>query len=487
VVFNCLRGDGRPLDLAWVEVTLVRETDERRAVIAAKNSNDLEGEIPFGIWKVHAVAPGFRHVTATYDLGEHSSLWRRRGDDSLAFTGRVHLWPDDWIPMIVRTPDGRSLETLAREAGFGFEGDLVNAFRIRTSYYEMMGGLGAPGMEFGPLCRLHPPQRLNRVELPGGVVGALEILQPRPFWVTVSLLGGTLDRQLLEASAQELVLDIDSEYFRRLDAEVSLQVVERGTRAPVSGASAELRARLSTSTSSELRLPASDASGWLMFESVMPGAYELRVTRGDELALRTFEVSPYERLDLGEVVIGAPPGVMVHVVDEEGAPVESVIDAAAYDPGRPVDELYEYDRDLKSDESGTYFLEPANVETIVRARPKRVPGSERDYDTVGTRNALIDPDDSPAELVLVVRTPVELTLDVGKASIPWEEGQHIDVEAYLSGRRRRVVIRRIVDPADPVRMLPGNYTIRRWDGGQEILFQGANVGIGPGPRTISLR
>jgi hypothetical protein len=422
--------------------------------------HELSCELGFGVYRLAVEAAGHRHVPETLDLSSAQRF--QDGDPVQGFLERVYVWSEDRIPIVLRTRDGRPFHAIAADLGYEPKRFFVDAFGIVASHDPIDPHAPLPDAPHATgeseLARFLPPKGWQNVRIADDVIGSLEMLEARPFWVGLWIHGEHFESRFLEATDTELVFEIDLADLDRRFASVSVRLVDRDSGAPVTrDAKATLKANTSAHRRNDLNEVTPDASGDLLFERVVPGQHELAITRGSNFVQRQLDVRPGEHLNLGDVSIGLDEPLILRVVDANGEPAAAVIEMAPYERGGSVDALYHPSLHRRTNGDGVYELPVPDRRSILRARPMflRGTGFRGDY-TIGTRNVLVDPSNLPDELELVVQFPVEMTLE---PETPWIDGHLLTIE----DEALELIVATVVDLGRRLDLVPGRYLVRRRD------------------------
>jgi hypothetical protein len=404
-------------------------------------------KLPRGEYRLTAEADGHRHVAETLRVGDRP---RPMTEERLIF------WPEDWIPIIVRTPDDRSFHALAEDLGLHPKRFFDQAFTVQVS--------SVPIPESG---RIVPQsKRLATFRRPGGyqvtaigddVAGSLELHEYPPFWVGLWIHGGFYEARLLNPGDTQLVFTLDQAALDKRFASVTATLVDRDSGRGVREASATLKAERSAHRHRDLRNRSPDDTGRITFRRVIPGGHELTVTRGANLAQRRFKVGPGENVDLGEIQLAAGPGIRMRVVDSDGEPAQAIVELAPFEPGRRVSKLYHPNLWRVTKPDGSYDLPLPDRPSIVRCRPYTRSGGHSDVETV---NTVVDPKDVPAELVMTLTGSFEFNFE---PLTPWVKGHKLTIEDPLG-----LIITSTRSASGDIELVPNRYTVRRWEGEREL-------------------
>ena len=462
--------DGKAVEPAMVRASLRDERRGRHRVEGRDVDRLRFAGLALGTYELEVTARRFRHLAEELALTDANDMDKGRE----AFVHRATLWPSDWIPVIVRTRDGKSFASLAREAGYEPKRFFVDAFYVHASHdplsRELMGGPPPPTDENVGVFR--PPPKYQQVELGRSVAGSLELLAPRPLWVGLWIHGVFFESRLLRANEAQLVFEIEPNDLEARFATVSLRLVDRRTGRPVDEAQATLKANTSAHRRHDLQSVSPGRDGRLVFQRVMPGRHELTVHRDGHVVQRRLVLSPGEELELGDIEIGSGPGIDLVVVDAQGRPVKAWLELAPYEPGRTTRELYHPNLHRSTDDRGRYQLPIPDSVSILRARPLDHYTSGRRGQTrqryggtpeVETANILIDPEKPPRELRVVARERVEVRF---APITPWSDDHHLTVVDELGLIVERVAGR--TAEGLKTELVAGAYRVVRWNGEEEL-------------------
>ena len=382
------------------------------------------------------------------------------------FIHRVTLWPMDWIPVVVRTLDGRPFRALADDEELEPKRFFVGAFDVAVQRYPFDPGEPYPGPD-SDLAVFRLPGGYQNVEIDESIAGLIELRQSPPAWVGLWLHGVYLDSRLLASGDTEVAFAISPEDLLARFARLELRLIDADTGQAAIDASATLKAETSAHRRADLSDHVPDQGGRLVFERIVPGPYDLTVTRQGHVIQRKLRFDPSQRVDLGDVEIGSGSGIRLLVLDEDGDPINAWLELAPYEPGRAADELYHPNLDRTTDNDGTYMLPLPDRPSIVRARPFDVGEavSAQGYYSprVGTANVLVDPSRPPLELRLHARPRVHMTFN---PLTKWDPGHRLLIEDEL----RLIVAEtrgKMVDDLQ-VEVVAGTYRVIRKVGDDEL-------------------
>ncbi|MEM9801192.1 MAG: hypothetical protein AAGA20_12770 [Planctomycetota bacterium] len=442
--------DGKSLDLERVTAELVERDGE---VISAtgEQCHSLRVEVPLRTYRLRVEAPGVRHLEETIDASLERGFAESHPVHGL--NHRVVLWPDGWIPIRVRTPDGRAFESITAALGWQPKRLFVDAFRIATRSMPIEER-HPPSAQDERLATFHPPDGWQNVRISDDVIGSLDVVGVPPFHVGLWVHGEFAAARVLEASDDELTFELSADdFFDRL-GRVELTLVDRDTHLPVTrDATVTLKAETSAHRRHDLSEQEPDEAGRIVLERVIPGLHELTIERGGSFLQRELQIAPGEELDLGEIPLGDDAPIEVSVVDATGAPVQAWIEIAPYVKGAATEDLYHPNLHRTTDHEGRYDLPVPQTVSILRARPYGTTNFQQmRQDPVGTRNVLVDPESPPAQLTLTVDAPQEVRVEV---TGPWSDGHFVEiVEPELE-----LVVERFAGSRAKVELVPGRYRL----------------------------
>jgi len=414
-------------------------------------------DVEFGRYELLVEAPGYRHERC--DLVLHSLLVDIPTSSSAApsISEHVVLWPETWIPVVVLTPDGKPFRSIADDLGWEAENLFMHAFEARASRTLAVSGDPLPPTDeelatWRPAPGYHHNGYEN-IELPGSVAGSLELHVDLPLWIGLWFHGQVQEGRVLRVGDRRVVFSVDLEALERGMASLQFQLVDRESGAPVRDAVATLTADRSAHRRADLSEQVPDAEGGMRFARLIPGQYGLTILREGQIVQRRFELESGEAKDLGVIQVASGPGLQVRVVDREGASVAAWVGIGPYRPGADVGMDYSPDLERLTDGDGRYELPVPDRHSVLRVREYGRSGN------TCSRNYLIDPEDLPAELVVLVEDCVVMRVDPRTS---WVAGQRVEfvddldlIVGVASGEENEEL---------DVILVPGSYTARRWDG-----------------------
>ncbi|MFT7670513.1 MAG: hypothetical protein ACI8X5_003222 [Planctomycetota bacterium] len=398
-------------------------------------------------------AEGYAHRPQSFDWSDASE---DTAQDS-TLTERVMLWPPAFLPVVIRTSDGKPFSSLAQDLGMSKEALFVFAFDVRVS--DILAGPNAgPPVLNQDLATFRTVPGYKNFELPGAIAGSLELHRAPPVWAGLWVHGSYHSGIVLHADDDQLFFTVDLAAMTSGLASVRLQLLDKDSATPVVDANGTLKADTSAHRRGDQSEQSPDNNGVLYFERVVPGEYELTILREGYIVQRRFELQMGEELDLGEVLIGSGLGLKVRVVDTDGNTVSAWMEVGPFAAGGYTEDLYPPNLHLKTKGDGSFVAPIPDRPGIIRARPLELHGQSWSYPNVGSGNYLIDPDELPDELVIVARGRQRLLVELMS---PWVPGQHVTVEDQLG----LIVAIITADSSEglSLHLAPGNYTVRRYD------------------------
>ena len=160
-------------------------------------------------------------------------------------------------------------------------------------------------------------REMNPVE---GFAGTLRLQSAAPAHVALLQRHLVLQQQVVQPGQTEVRFVVDIDALAQLAASAVVRVVDAVTGAPIEGA----RLRLHTSNMTGPGVE-TDADGRAVAEGLSPGLLRCEISaEGTEQMYTTVEVEPGQRLDLGEVRLGAELPLSGRVFDSDGEPVGGV-------------------------------------------------------------------------------------------------------------------------------------------------------------------
>ncbi len=460
---------GKPVQVSEVHAEL-RDASGRVRVFDARDTNEIRfSNLRAEPYELQLVVPDCTHRLRVLDLRPDAQA-KDNGERSL--TERIWLWPENWIPVVLSTPDGRPIDSLAEDLGWAQKNLFFGAFDVQVS--ADLAGAGEPWPALNPeLATFHPPPGMYSTQLLSGVVGSLELHGSLPLWAGMLLHERANQSTVLQVGATELHFRLGLPSMDASMASVTLRVLDAQTKAPVLEVDATLKADTSSHRRNQLSHQAPDADGRLTFGRVIPGQHELTLLREGQIVQRRLTLEAGEHLDLGDILVASGPGLPILVESSPGKGVRATIEIAPYEFGHWVKELYPPNLHRNSNEAGEYVAPLSESPWILRVRVRPVdlgvadakpsPGQfaytmER-YPQIASRNYLIDPKAVPQEIRILAALEVRLVVEVPSAATvdQWvsfedEHGLLVAIAPVRESSKMRVSL------------VPGAYTARRWSG-----------------------
>ncbi|MDA1263727.1 MAG: hypothetical protein O2816_01455 [Planctomycetota bacterium] len=454
--------DRQAVTVPEVEAVLI-ETSGRRHELAASEASELRFEgVARARCRVEVKAAGFRHLGRDFDF--------RRADEEE--TERLFLWPDDWKPIFVRTRDGRPFTALATDQGWRAHETFVHAFSVGASA-QLPGPADRPSGDEA-LALWHAAPGYQSVELPGHAIGSLQVTGVPPFWVSLWVHGNLIASQVLHPGQVDVTFELSLEDHLRGMARVRARLIDKDSGTPVIDAVATLKADTSAHRRGDLSEVTPSDEGELIFAHVMPGEHELTIQRGDNLVQERLELAAGEERDLGDIAIGAGPGIPLKVINPDGEAVFAWVEIAPYQRGHYAEDLYPPNLHRTTDEDGTFTLPVPTRPSVVRVRPIELSSFGVSHSPVCSSNALLDPASLPAELTIVTAERCWVRLVPNST---WDAGHRLTLEDELG----IVVDQATSASADDLfaETVAGTYTVRRYEGTTEL----GSLVVRIGPKT----
>jgi hypothetical protein len=492
--------DGKDLVLPFATLALADRAGNRRPCnVRGASSVTIPGLTP-GHWTIDVRAPGFVHRVQVVEIQPKEPFTSGRvgpGSTLDAVNECIVLWPEGWIPVVARTPDGRPFRQLALDLGVEPKRLFVGSFDVITRDSPPDSGASENGSS--PAIFV-PPPGYPSWELPDGAIGSLRLRRPSPFWAGLKVLGEQLGWQLVQPGDVEVVFELGLEDFDARCARLRLRVIDALTKVPLPDAEVTLRADNSAHRREDQHEIAPDDDGVVELRRILPGRYELTVERGEAQHQQRIVVKGRETLDLGDVALAQGPGIKLLVLDERGQPARAYIEIAPYAPGKRVDELYPPMLHRRSDADGKYRLARPAIRSIDRARDETSTSRGQPVRGARTENVLIDPEALPAApLVLRLREPVAVSFEFAtqhRVEVADELGVVVVWVPSQDSRARRRDVH--LPPRGQLRanqeaslresreLLPGRYTARFPDeagevSGESIFYVGTTPSTVRGP------
>ena len=383
-----------------------------RADIHQQRSVRISGLAP-GIYVARVTAPDLDHRQQFVDLSHPEQATANDHGEPVIETKLV-LWPAQWIAVVVETTGARPLSALATDLGYEPMTLFVGAFQVHTQIGAPRDASAQSSAEASEtqrgdsaLARFRPTPDYKSWELAKSCVGSLELVHAAPMWVELELFGKPVGWESLQPGAREIVFRIDRSALEERFARVTARIVDPKDHAPVASALVTLRADTSAHRRTDLTNVPSNAEGRVALERVVPGRYELTVSRGESQHQEMIELGIGERRDLGDIELGESHGIDVLVVDEDGNPMQAHLEIGSYKTRIASASIYPPSLRYQSKADGKGHLPMPSERAIVRATVEvnRDNGSYASQEVHGVRsaNVLIDPRSPPS-------SPIRLTL-----------------------------------------------------------------------------
>ena len=409
VLFEFIHGGFRhkQVVLPSVELVLTRKLDDKRIVLHGEATSQLRGTVESGLWRVQVTAPEHHFVSAELWLESEA-----QGSGPPSTSLSLPLWPENLIPVIVRTPNGRPFTELAASidspARF-----FAGVFEARAGYDSRFApSLDGEGEEPADFYRVKSTWRL---ELPGGIAGYLRVRGDPPFWVQLSAFGTAFRNQLVGMGAREVRFQYSLEDLRAQLGSMVVTVLDSTSKEPVMGVAGALKFNSTHAEfASESRTGAarrtkawgtrwtesSDAHGQIRVDHLAPGLHTLHLDYFGEVSSREFLVHSGKQTDLGLFEVEPGPTIVVRVVDEAGAELEAFVETSELYEDERLAALW-FEQAERTDANGALRMATPTSRSGLRARSG--PTSEDDSGLrFSSRVLLFDPDDSTEEVTLVV-------------------------------------------------------------------------------------
>jgi len=154
-----------------------------------------------------------------------------------------------------------------------------------------------------------------------GFAGTLSFAAPPPAHAALLLRHLVLEQQVVQPGQQEVRFVVDVEALKPRLASATVRVVDAASGAPLKDA----RVGLYTSNMGGMGSPV-DADGRALVENLLPGLLRGSITANEhESMYATMRVEPGQRLDLGEVRLGAQQNLRGRVLDADGKSVAATL------------------------------------------------------------------------------------------------------------------------------------------------------------------
>ncbi|TAJ17629.1 MAG: carboxypeptidase regulatory-like domain-containing protein [Planctomycetota bacterium] len=456
-----VRPDGSKQNVTAGRIALRDEFDVLREVEVRQTEGVRVTGLAPGRYAVHFEGPELHHREQYLELGRAAAA-DRSGAAEVVCVERLMLWPANWVAVVVETVDGRPLAEVAERWGHDPAALFVGAFELRARL-EPPREAGAPraaarAADDPTLARFHLPRGYRSWELQQHCVGSLEVIHPPPLWIGLDVLGAPAGWELLQPGATELRFRVEPAALEQRLARVCLRIVDADSSAPVDRARVTLRADRTAHRRTDLTDRESNRDGRVVFADLVPGRYELTVTRGESQLQQSIELAASEQRDLGDLAVGEAVGVEVLVLAADGRPVIAYVEIGAYEQHRRSGELFPRLLQHRTDARGRVRVPRPGQRAIVRATREsgRSDGVGSAQELGGSRspNVLLDPaapQQEPLRLELHDPLAVEITTRrAGGACI-----EVLDALDVVVARSARFDVHEI-----EVELVPGHYRAR---------------------------
>jgi hypothetical protein len=497
LVAHFVAPDASSLVVPSATVDLVDADGNLHRTVAARGASSVEiGGLNARPYTVDVRAPGFLHRTQVFEIRAQGPLPSGRvGPGSTLGAGneRIVLWPEGWIPVVVRTPDGRPFRKLALDLGIEPKQLFVGAFGVLTRQTPPDSGASEDGP---PPATFVLPPGYPSWELPDGAIGSLRLRRPPPFWAGLEVLGKPHGWRFVQSGDADVAFELGLDAFDERCASLRLRVIDALAKVPLPDAKLTLRADTSAHRRDDQDEVGPDGDGVVEFQRILPGRYELTVEVGEAQHQQRLVLEAGETRDLGDVALAQGPGIEVLVLDPEGQPVAAWIEIAPYQRGKRVDALYPPMLHRRSGTDGRYLLARQAVHSIVRARVEGSTSMGQPSRGTRTENVPVDPEALPrSPLVLRLREPVTVSFEVAaphRVEVADELGV---VVVWVSSTDPRASRRVHLPPRgqrstsqeawrrETRELLPGRYTARFFDEAGELSGETALI-VGTLPSSV---
>ncbi len=213
----------------------------------------------------------------------------------------------------------------------------------------------APGVSRYRSPRSHwMPRAGPNEKLPGDPTddcyGTLDVDGTPPIHVSAVVLDQVLATRLVDASVDQLTIEIPFERLKVLGCGVKGRVVDAVTLAPVPKAMVSL-------LGSQGRQFQTDAAGEFAADGLSPGIYTLSILRMPQYAIdvRRTQLAPDRQNDLGMIPLETSVTLRGHCVDPQDWPVRADVELSPYLPEHPF-ETSSSEFGAEADASGRFEL-----------------------------------------------------------------------------------------------------------------------------------
>jgi hypothetical protein len=298
-----------------------------------------------------------------------------------------------------------------------------------------------------------------------GFVGTLAFAQRPPAYAALLLRHIVLEQQLVQPDQQEVRFVVDLEALKARLGSATVRVVDGASGAPLTGA------RVSLAGAGGMGTPV-DAEGRATVENLLPGLLKCWIAAKDYESMESvISIEPGQRVELGEVRLGAQQNLKGRVLDADGKPAAASLYWTAL-KWRSGPTAFVSNRTTRAEADGTFTLwqtGPGAIAVTARAQDGRLAVGVFDNPPAAPVELRLEP---PAECT--VTRPVDLT-------------RAFTVTLYDA--QRRAVAAQTFEPRvlkSKMSMPAGDYAFEVHDD-RGRLVQHGTLTFGANPTTLEIR
>jgi hypothetical protein len=348
-----------------VEVLFSKAERRERAEFDSESASFRIAGLAGGEWQLEIRAKGFHELRTSVRIDA-----KKPSEDTFK------LWPATWIVVRAKTLDGAPYGEIARRLGLEPADLFEEGFRVWRSSTPPENDAtwpATPPLEpDGDFSRASPHyerQRMDardvaRVRREAGATTWLALAFHSRFcgWAEVP---GNVNAVEFELAAEDVTEQFGSLEFCAVDAH---------SEAPLADARAWLNAEVSGLRRPDTDKLAADELGCFSAKPLLPGEYDFAVTApGRAEHHQRIQIAPGERVDLGEIALELAQQLEIHVVDENGAPAQVLVQLGAWRAGAWIEHCITPHAST-TDGDGLVRVSMPSVKTVVSAQPiQRLP------------------------------------------------------------------------------------------------------------------
>ena len=436
--------DGGP---AEASLGAQRDKVSVHASAGADGSYALVGLTP-GEWTVTLRGTGFVESSSTIVIT----------DDAVQHRDFI-VDPSFAVRVVLVTPDGADATMALRKTLFGFGDFAVAGQRDRfpdrlapTDYGVVFVGNATWRPEMNPK---------------DGFAGTLHV---RELPAHVALLSRhlVLQQQLMQPGQREVKFVVDLEALKALAGSATVRVLDADSDAPLTTAHVELNTSNRGGGGAKV-----DADGRVVVEGLSPGLLRCHIRAADhEDMYTTVRIEPGQRLDLGDVRLGAALPLRGTVLDADGKPASARLSWTELKWRRQPTAAFATNRSARTEADGTFSLWGTGRGVIaVAARDQQ-------------GNAAIGVFDNPPAEPVVLRLAQPCDCVVTRPADP----TRTFTLTFFDGARRPVTARTLEPRSvkSTIGLPAGQYAYEVHDE-QDRLVQSGSLTFGPTPCAVEIR